>query len=484
MSMTHVKTPTARCCVGLGRSDVTPPLGIYHRFWGAASHDQASGIHRPLTASVLLLGPLDDPVHEEFRVYVMVEHCLFRPDDMYEVLSQTSRLIGVDVQRITFTFSHTHSGGHICRARADLPGGELIGPYLDEIPGEIAAAFRTAVDLLQPAVLTYATTCCDMGHHRDFFDAESNQYVCGFNPDHAAGLPVHVIRMTDESDRLMATVVNYPCHPTTLAWDNTLISPDYVGAMREVVEKATGAPCLFTLAPCGDIGPKHGFVGDVEVADQNGRQLAYAALSALESMPAPATDYHYAGPVISGATIGNWEHRPQSPEHANRTRIFRHRRWEIPLAYRGDRQSVAEAEKQLEQLLADEAYARQRGETRQSQDLRALAERERRLLERIRPIPAGETYPFLLDVLQVGDLFWILVEGEPYYALQQELTKRFPQTPLLCTVLANGSRSSYLPRKVDFAKSLYQVSVTLLAPGCLESLTEQVGSQIERWLAE
>ena len=218
MSITHVKTPTARCCVGLGRSDVTPPLGIYHRFWGAASHDQAAGVHRPLTASVLLLGPLDDPAREEFRVYAMVEHCLFRPDDMDEVLSQTNRLIGIDVERITFTFSHTHSGGHICRARADLPGGELIGPYLDEIPGKIAAAYRTAVDSLQPAVLTHATTCCDMGHHRDFFDAESNQYVCGFNPDHAAGLPVHVIRMTDESDRLMATVVNYPCHPTTLAW--------------------------------------------------------------------------------------------------------------------------------------------------------------------------------------------------------------------------------------------------------------------------
>ena len=32
--------------------------------------------------------------------------------------------------------------------------------------------------------------------------------------------------------------MNYACHPTTLAWQNTLISPDYVGAC-EVIERET-----------------------------------------------------------------------------------------------------------------------------------------------------------------------------------------------------------------------------------------------------
>ena len=43
-------------------------------------------------------------------------------------------------------------------------------------------------------------------------------------------------RVTDPRGRLLATMINYACHPTTLAWDNTLISPDYIGALREVVE--------------------------------------------------------------------------------------------------------------------------------------------------------------------------------------------------------------------------------------------------------
>ena len=42
---------------------------------------------------------------------------------------------------------------------------------------------------------------------------------------------------------IVVTAVGYAAHPTSLAWENTLISPDYPGALREVVETATGAPC-------------------------------------------------------------------------------------------------------------------------------------------------------------------------------------------------------------------------------------------------
>src|SRR5690606_33553586 len=110
----------------------------------------------------------------------------------------------------------------------------------------------------------------------------------------------------------VATVVNYACHPTTLAWQNTLISPDYVGAMCETVEQHAGGLCLFLQGASADLGPREGFTGDTAVADRNGRQLAYAVLSALESLPSPGTAFHYTGPVVSGAVLGDWQHQPLS----------------------------------------------------------------------------------------------------------------------------------------------------------------------------
>ena len=41
--------------IGVGRADMTPPVGIYARSWGAAKHDVAAGIHRPLVATALSL---------------------------------------------------------------------------------------------------------------------------------------------------------------------------------------------------------------------------------------------------------------------------------------------------------------------------------------------------------------------------------------------------------------------------------------------
>lgn len=52
-----VHTPQSRCRAGVARCDITPPVSIYHRMWGAALHERATGVHRPLTATALFCGP-------------------------------------------------------------------------------------------------------------------------------------------------------------------------------------------------------------------------------------------------------------------------------------------------------------------------------------------------------------------------------------------------------------------------------------------
>ena len=42
-----VVQPSAHCRIGAARRDVTPPVGIYNRNWGAAVSDVASGVHVP-----------------------------------------------------------------------------------------------------------------------------------------------------------------------------------------------------------------------------------------------------------------------------------------------------------------------------------------------------------------------------------------------------------------------------------------------------
>lgn len=53
----------------------------------------------------------------------------------------------------------------------------------------------------------------------------------------------------------MATVVNYACHPTTLAWDNTLVSPDYVGALAGTGRISNRRPLFVSARGLGGLGP-------------------------------------------------------------------------------------------------------------------------------------------------------------------------------------------------------------------------------------
>lgn len=490
----HVDTPQSRCLFGLARCDITPPVGIYHRMWGAATHDRSTGVHRPLTATAMVFrpaGPESKPAKAEEpirpqptdeQVLIAIDHCLLWAPEMGRLLAIVCNANALSREQVVVTFSHTHGAGLMDTSRSDLPGGEIIGPYLEQLGRQVAALVAEARDRIEAVTITYGTGRCALAAHRDFHDDDSEQWVCGFNPQGIADDAVLIARITANDDSIVATVINYGCHPTTLAWENSLISPDYPGALREVLEAATGAPCVFLLSPCGEIGPREGFVGNTAVADRNGRQLAYAALSTLEALPPPGTRYRYEGPVVSGATLGIWKHAPLSADELNARRSFRVRRWEIPLSYPEDRPTLDQLESERVRWQTAETDAISRGDEVAARDCHARVERTTRALTRRRDLPAGGSFPYPVTLLQLGQGFWITLEGEPYQLLQTTLRDRFPQAAIVISVIANGSRCSYLPPADIYGTGIYQESIAVLAPGCLEQLIQHIGDQIEQWL--
>jgi hypothetical protein len=331
----HVDTPQGICQIGIARGDITPPVGAYHRMWGAATHDRSTDIHRPLTATALALKATRDSAEGDGELLVIdVDHCLLWAPEMEMVLDAIRARTGLSRHQIVVAFTHTHGSGLMDLTRRHLPGGELIEPYLRKLAAQLADLAVQARAHLKEAFLTYGTGRCDLAAERDFSDEQSGQIVCGFNPLAEADDTVLIVRASDCHGKKLATIVNYACHPTTLAWENTKVSPDFVGSLREVVEGATGAPCVFLQGASGDLGPREGFVGDTAVADRNGRRLGYAVLSALESMAPAGTSFRYRGAVISGATLGPWDHVPLAEEDLSAKRFWRHKSFTVPLPYR------------------------------------------------------------------------------------------------------------------------------------------------------
>jgi hypothetical protein len=434
--------------IGVARRDITPPAGIFARSWGPTTWDVPTGVHRPLTLTALAI---DAPAPAQPLVLVAVDLGWFqRREDEWVVRGALLERLGLDPARVLVHLSHTHAGPSTSTADAEQPGGQLIAPYLDAVATAAVDAAVEALGAARPATLQWHTGRCDLAGNRDLPDGD--RVLVGFNPARHADDTVLVGRVTDEVGDVLATLVNYACHPTTLAWENTLISPDFPGAMREVVERATGgAPCLFLQGASGELAPPEQYSGDVAVADRHGRQLGHAAVGCLEAMLAPGHALARTETVESGAPLAVWAQRPQPVSDGIAARIV-------------------EVEVGLKALpTLEELAARWKGINE-----RSLAERLRRAqaqFAQYRPEARSTIHPVWLWTL--GDVAVVAHPGEAYSWLQTELRARHPARAVVALNVTNGV-GPYLPRREIYAHDAYPAWQSVFEPGCLEVVVDEV----------
>ena len=315
------------------------------------------------------------------------------------------------------------------------------------------SAAQEAIANLRPATIDWATGRCDLAANREA--QVGGRAVVAYNPSVPSDDTVLVGRVTGDDGRPLGTVVNYACHPTTLAWQNQLLSPDYVGAMREVVQDSTGAPCLFLQGASGDLAPREQYVGDPAVADRHGTALGHAVLAALASMPLPGQALRLDGVVESGAPLGMWRAGPvQYPANlsVSRTEVT------MPIRPLPTLQELAAQWADIDPLSRDERLRR------------ARAVRDGYI--------DGPTVIHPLWTVRIGDAVIVAHPGEAYSSFQVALRSRFPELAVIAVNLTNGPGFVYLPDAQAYRRDAYQAWQTVLAPGALERLTEAAIEQI------
>ena len=445
--------------IGIARADITPPVGIYNRNWGAAKHDVAQSIHRPLTLTALTIATGDD---SSPLVLVDADLGWWRPLDVFQRFQQ--RLLdelSLDSSRFIFALSHTHASAPLMDPDLSVAGNDLLAPWQESIYQATVTTVQQALATSFEATLEWHAGRCGLAAVRDLPDPDpgNDRMICGFNPDGEADDTLVVGRITDRTGSLRATLVNYACHPTTLAWENTSISPDYVGTMRTTIQEATGAPALFLLGACGDLAPRYQYVGNPETADRHGRQLGFAALATLHDMEPADTQLEFEGTVESGAPLAVWRHHARLPSKELRA-------------------VTTSADLQIKNWPTAEELEQQRLEC----DDRALEERLRRKRDIRRSLGDGDSFPVPVNAWRIGDAVLVGCCCEPYSQLQQELRRRFPDHIIVCMNLINGS-IGYLPPADLYAADVYPVWQTPFAKGGLERMIDAMAVAIERLLS-
>lgn len=440
----RIRVPRSSLRAGVARRDVTPPDGIRAKNWGPADWERSEGCHRPFTLTALALVGADD----RSRVLLAVDGTWWRRvADEQGVRGTILTALGLEADQLMLSLSHTHAGAVLCAADAHLAGGEHIPGYLESLAAAGVAAGREALETASPALIEWTTGRCALAADREL-DLDGRALV-GCNPRAAADDTVVIGRVTDAAGGALATLVNYACHPTTLAWQSREVSPDYVGAMREVVEASTGAPCLFLQGASGELAPQEQYTGDVSVADRHGRSLGHAVLAALDSLPEPGREVTLTGVVESGAPLAIWTGQPASGGEA------------IGGVVRG-----------VELPLRDLPTLAQLAEEWQDIDRRSREERLGRARNLRDGYIDGSAVQHPVWVWRLGDAIVLGHPGEAYSRLQRTLRSLFPGTPIVVMNLTNGPGFVYLPTRDAYNRGAYQAWQTPLAPGGLELLEE------------
>ncbi len=285
---------------GVGRRCINPPPNIAHGGWGAQKHEQAEGIDMDLWVTVLALS---DGKTKTLVLDVDIQILTNQRAD--EIRKNVSAVTGIPFENIRAAATHTHSGPVPYKSWIEK-GYEMVQPWFENVARWSAEAAQEALNDLQPVEVRAGRGECHINSNRRT-TAPDGKLFLGVNPDGPCDHEVLVVRLDSEKCKPLAVLANFACHATIMGPPCRLITPDFPGAMKRVVEQAVGGKCLFFQGAAGDQGPVQGFIKDTLVYKRLGGILGLEVAKVAHSLTTIPARLHFREVIPSGAPLGSYD---------------------------------------------------------------------------------------------------------------------------------------------------------------------------------
>jgi hypothetical protein len=429
--------------------------------WMAQTHVRARGVHQDLWLTALALRDGDE------TVFVLdLDWCLLSDAQVTALRGAVADATGVAAERVLPCCTHNHAGP-VTQDDYRGEGADTVASYVATLPQWASRACRSALADLQPVQVAAGAGRSEIGINRDLVLADGRA-VAGPNPDGFADRSVGVVRIERDDGSPLAILVNYACHPTVLGPDNVLISPDYPGTTKRVVESVTGATCLFLQGAAGDMGPVEGFVGEPRVAERLGTLLGLEAAKVALSLDARPVQRKLTRIVASGAPLTVYEEEGTGAP-APRLRISSRRvrlptRSPLPEVLSGAPARLAAWSETLASRRRQGASASVIAEAHQN------VERERLRADRFRAFAHTNHVAIEMHALALGPVALLLTWGEPYARIGAEVKEgsQFDHT-LFCGYLGGDPMYVVTPEAFEEPQP-FQVDNCPFAPSAAEQM--------------
>lgn len=448
---------------GTARAVITPPLTIEQGVWGAKTHVTPRGVESDLWATCLVLSD-----GQTTAALLDLDLCLVPNEQAATIRARVAAELGIPAGHVRISATHTHAGpvmrsdGHA----ANPVGESAYVAFLEEAcVGVAGEAARNLVDVSVNA--GYGR--CGMGRSRRQ-RLDNGLMVAGYAPDEPADPTVSVVRFDTVQGDLLASLVHYAAHPTTLGYTNDLVSPDYPGVTKRVVEATLGGTTLFLQGAAGDIGPgPGGFLSDLELMRSIGTQVGASAVQTLLEAVENQYDHRYQKLVRSGADLGVWsrDRRPAEPVDLRVSSST------VALGV-NPQPAPAEVQQRCDREVAELARLKQTdAPAEQIADAAVRVRRAGMDLRRAQLFHGVENLDLEIHAIAFGDVVLIGIPIEPFSAIGKEIRERSPFAHTLFSGYSNGA-NGYLPTRAAAEIGGYEVDQMAVTHDSAERVVDGV----------
>ena len=439
-------TGGAQLTAGTARTVITPPVGVH--LTGFAGRPPSTGIHDDLFATALVLtersaaaSEQTEEAERDSRIALVTLDLLgmYGAPIAAAIKERVHVVTGIPPERVLLNCSHTHYGPVMAAGREGGDAPEAAA-YHAALPHTIAGVVAMADAARQPVTLSAGRGSIKVGINRRERKPDG-RIVLGQNPEGTLDSEVLVWRLdaavgTDfvsgapetwvrRSGTTVAVVVNYACHAVSLSGRMRLVTADFPGVARSVVEQLVGGTALYVQGACGDINPS--LMGpDWEHPQRLGRALgAEAARVALTAVPIASTPLRVARQQVAFPAL-------------------------LPTSVEAGRALVARLEAEREQLAqqADNPGRRYWNETR--------LERARSGLAALEGGPALPPVTGEITALRIGDAALAANPAELFCGIGMAIKQ---ESPVPWTGIAGYTDGAigYVPTRTAYPEGGYEV---------------------------
>ena len=435
---------------GVAQIDVSPPKGVQLQGYPYKSREN-TGVHDPLQAACLVL---DDGAT---RVALITADLVgFEKAYAARIRRVIEHKTGIPAGHVMMSGSHTHSAPRMVTwlmPREVEQGWRVEKEYLDGLAERL-------VDLVVQACSrrTEASIGFGVGRAGKELGIGGNRHDPGGLADPAVG----VMGVQDGEGKWLAVWVKYSLHPTILQVENTLVSADYPGALRQhLVRSRPGAVVMFAQGATGDQSSRY-FRKDQSFAEVErfGATIGREAVRVLDTL-SPTGDVAVA--AASAEVEPVWKELPPVEQLEAR---------------------IADLWSELRRLEAENApYVE-----RQTCYLNRLGTEYTLTYARLKA--AGEELPWHGEVpaevqaIRIGSACLVGMPGEIFVRYTLAAEGQSPLRPTFVVTLANGMLPGYVVDEESARDNVFEAGVARMKPQMGQRLVAAAGGLCRSLFAE